>query len=131
MKLLKSIIAISIFMAISTSSAQSITDKWKQLSEFHELLNQTFKPCEDGDFKPLKLNSQELFTKVEALEVAKIPTELKSKGIEEVLTMLKNQTKNVNELVKSKAPNAEIMRAFENVHDIYNRLVYLCEPSKK
>ena len=105
MKLLKSLFAIALFMANNTISAQSVTDKWKQLGNFHELMSNSFKPSEEGDFKPIKLNSQELVTKVDALDITTIPQELRS--------------------------DAEIMREFENVHDIYNRLVYVCNNLKK
>ena len=131
MKLLKSLMAIALFMAFNTISAQVVTEKWKQLGNYQELLSNTFKPSEDGDFGPIKLSSQELVTKVEALDVTTIPQELRSPRLESVLTVLKSHTKLLNELVKSKAPDAEIMRQFENVHDIYNRVVYVCNNLKK
>lgn len=131
MKLLKLLIAIVFFMAIHTISAQSVTEKWKQLGNFHELLSKTFKPSEDGDFTQIKLFSQDLVTKVVALDINSTPQDLKSTNLEDLLIKLKKQTNLVNELVKAKAPNVEIMRAFENVHDIYNRVVYLCEQPKK
>lgn len=131
MKLLKYLTAIALFMAINTISAQSVTEKWKQLGAFHELLSKTFKPSEDGDFAPIKLFSQDLVTKVVALDINTMPQDLKSARLEDLLVILKKQTNVLNELVKVKAPNAEIMRTFENVHDIYNRVVYVCEPQKK
>ena len=131
MKLLKSLMAIALFMTINTISAQSVTENWKQLGSFHELMSNSFKPSEEGDFKPIKLNSQELVIKVDALDVTTIPQELRSPRLESVLTVLKSHTKLLNELVKSKAPDAEIMREFENVHDIYNRVIYVCEQPKK
>ncbi len=131
MKLLKSLMAIALFMTINTILAQSVTENWKQLGSFHELMSNSFKPSEEGDFKPIKLNSQELVTKVDALDITTIPQEIRSPRLESVLTVLKNHTKSLNELIKSKAPDAEIMREFENVHDIYNRVIYECEQPKK
>jgi hypothetical protein len=131
MKLSKSLIVMVLFMAINSVNAQSITDKWKQLGDFHELLSKTFHPTEEGDFRPIKQSSQELLTKSEALDVATMPQDLRNPSIEPVILVLKKQTKLVNELVKSKVPDPEIMRAFQNLHDIYYRIVYLGEPKKK
>ncbi|MGV1011684.1 MAG: hypothetical protein ACOYBS_04490 [Flavobacterium sp.] len=131
MKVLKSLIAIALFMASNTISAQAVTEKWKQLGNYQEVLSNTFKPSEDGDFGPIKLSSQELVTKVEALDVTTMPQDLRTPRLEDVIVILKRQTKVLNELVKAKAPNAEIMRIFENVHDIYNRVVYVCNNLKK
>jgi|Laugresp1bdmlbsn_1035097.scaffolds.fasta_scaffold01322_9 hypothetical protein len=131
MKLLKSLIAIALFMASNTISAQAVTEKWKQLGNYQEVLDTTFKPSEDGDFGPIKLSSQELVTKVEALDVTTMPQDLRTPRLEDVIVVLKRQTKVLNELIKAKAPNAEIMRTFENVHDIYNRVVYVCNNLKK
>lgn len=131
MKLLKSLMVIIFFMTFNTISAQAVTEKWIQLGNYHELLSNTFKPSENGDFGPIKLSSQELVTKVEALDVTTMPQDLRTPRLEEVIVILKRQTKVLNELVKAKAPNAEIMRTFENVHDIFNRVVYVCNNLKK
>ena len=131
MKLLKLVITITLLMVINASSAQTVAEKWKQLGDFHDLLTKTFTLSEEGNFKPIKLFSQDLVSKSEALDPASMPQDLRSSRLEEVLIVLKSQTKAVNELVKSKAPNAEIMRAFQNVHDIYNRVVYVCDSPKK
>lgn len=131
MKYIKSLLAIVAFFAFSSVSAQAITDKWKQLHEYHELLSKTFHPAEDGNFGPIKNSSEELVVKAEALDIATMPQELKVAKLDETIAILKKQTKVVNDLVQRKAPNAEIMRAFENLHDVFHRIVEICEPGKK
>ncbi len=119
-----------ICIGMQTLSAQSLVEKWKPFSEYHELLSKTFHPSEDGNFGPIKEFSQELNSKAEALNVATLPQEFRNPKVESNLVILKKQTKLVNDLVKNKAPNVEIMRAFEDLHDIFHRIVLLCNDLK-
>jgi hypothetical protein len=114
-----------LFLGMQTIVAQTIVEKWKPFSEYHQLLSNTFHPSEEGDFGPIKQFSGELNRKAEALDITSIPKEFKTPKIESTVTLLKKQTKFVDELVKVKAPNAEIMRAFEDLHDIFHRIVLL------
>ena len=59
-----------------------------------------------------------------------MPEDLKSAKVEETIAVLKKQTKVVNDLVQRKAPNAEIMRAFQNLHVVFHRIVEICQPTK-
>jgi hypothetical protein len=65
------------------------------------------------------------------LDVSTIPQEYINQKTESTITLLKKQTKLVNDLVQNKAPNAEIMRAFQDLHDIFHRIVMLCDPKYK
>lgn len=130
MKYIKSLLAIVAFFTISSVSAQSITEKWKQLNDYHELLSKTFHPAEDGNFDPIKNSSEELVVKAEALDLKTMPQELRTSQLDETITILKKQTKTVNDLVQKKAPNAEILRAFQNLHDVFHRIVEICQPRK-
>jgi hypothetical protein len=119
-----------ICIGMQTLLAQSLVEKWKPFSEYHELLSKTFHPSEEGNFGPIKEFSQELNSKAEALNVATLPQEYRNPKVESNLVILKKQTKLVNDLVKNKAPNAEIMRAFEDLHDIFHRIILLCNDLK-
>jgi hypothetical protein len=130
MKYIKSLLAIVAFFTISSVSAQSITEKWKQLNDYHELLSKTFHPAEDGNFDPIKNSSEDLVVKAEALDLKTMPQELRTSQLDETIAVLKKQTKTVNDLVQKKAPNAEIMRAFQNLHDVFHRIVEICQPRK-
>ncbi len=131
MKLIKSLFAIALFFAMNTISAQSITDKWKQMHDYHELLSKTFHPAEEGNFSAIKLASEDLVAKAELLDVKTMPQELRTSRVDETIFLLKKQTKVVSELVTNKAPDAEIMRAFQNLHDVFHRIVEMCQPGKK
>lgn len=131
MKLIKSFLALAILFAINTVSAQSITDKWKQMHDYHELLSKTFHPAEEGNFNAIKNSSEDLVVLAEALDVKTMPQDLRNPKIDETIAVLKKQTKVVNDLVQRKAPDAEIMRAFENLHDVFHRIVEICQGKKE
>ena len=126
----KLLLLIVIFFGSQTINAQSIV-KWVPLSEYHALLSKTFHPTEEGNFGPIKEFSKELNSKAEALDVSTIPQKYINQKTESTITLLKKQTKLVNDLVQNKAPNAEIMRAFQDLHDIFHRIVMLCDPKNK
>lgn len=129
MKSLKLLVAFFLLMNNIVSS-QAITDKWKQLHDYHEMLSKTFHPAEEGNFNPIKNSSKELVAKVEALDVTTMPQDIRTPKVEETIATLKRQTKLVDEMVQKKAPDAELMRAFENLHDIFHRIVQMCEPKR-
>jgi hypothetical protein len=130
MKLVKSLFAIAFFFAVNTTSGQSIAQKWPQLNEFQELLVKTFEPAGEGNFTPIKNSCEYLVEKAQALDVATMPQDLRNVKAEETVSVLKRQTKLVAELVRTKAPDVEILRAFQKVNEVYDRLVSLYEPKK-
>ena len=130
MKTMKFLIVIILLIAIQSLSAQVITDKWKAMNDYHALLFTFLKSAEDGNFKVIKGNSDELLKRVDLLDTTTMPQELRTPQVEHAILLLKKQTKLVDELVKNKAPNAEIMRAFQNLYDLYNRLALLSEPRR-
>ena len=130
MKSIKSLIIVILFFSLQSISAQVITDKWKAMNDYHALLFTSLKSAEDGNFKVIKSNSGELLKKADLLEVTTMPQDIRSPQVEHAIILLKNQTKFVDDLVKNKAPNAEIMRAFQNLYDIYNRVALLSEPKR-
>jgi hypothetical protein len=130
MKLIKSLFAIAVFFAMNTVSAQTLTDKWKQMHDYHELLSKTFHPAEEGNLNPIKVSSEDLVARAELLDVETMPQDLRTAKLDENISILKRQTKVVSELITNKAPNAEIMRAFQNLHDIFHTIVQMCEPRR-
>lgn len=116
--------------SMQSLSAQVITEKWKAMNDYHALLFTFLKSAEDGDFKVIKGNSEELLKRSGVLDTTTMPQELRNPQVDHAIELLKKQTKLVDDLVKNKAPNAEIMRAFQNLYDIYNRLAQISEPRK-
>jgi hypothetical protein len=130
MKLIKSLFAIAFFFAVNTISAQSVVKKWPQLNEFQELLVKTFEPAGEGNFGPIKNSCEYLVEKSQALDIATMPQDLRNAKAEETISVLKRQTKLVAELVRTKASNVEIMKAFQKLNETYDRFLLLYEPKK-
>jgi hypothetical protein len=91
------------------------------------LLSKTFHPAEEGNLNPIKVSSEDLVARAELLDIATMPQDLRAPKLDENIALLKKQTKKVSELITNKAPNAEIMRAFENLHDIFHRIIQMSE----
>ena len=130
MKYKKSILAVILIFAFSTLTAQTATEKWPQLGNFKDLLNKTFQPAEEGNFKPVKNSSENLVMAADALTSQTEPKELKNPRINETILVLKKKAKVLHELVNRKAPDAEIMRSFQDLHDVFNKILQLCETKK-
>ncbi len=131
MKFVKFIIAAVAFLAVQTISAQSVTSKWTQLHEYHELLSKTFHPAENGNFTAIKNSHDYLVQKAEALDIATMPADLKTPTLVENVAVLKKLTKKLSELITNKAPDVEIMRMFQNVHDVFHKIEKECEHPTK
>lgn len=131
MKFVKFIIAAVVFLAVQTISAQSVTSKWTQLHEYHELLSKTFHPAENGNFTAIKNSHDYLVQKAEALDVATMPADLKTPVVVENVAVLKKLTKKLSELITNKAPDVEILRTFQNVHDVFHKIEKECEHPTK
>jgi hypothetical protein len=97
---------------------------------YNELLSKTFHPAEEGNLNPIKVSSEDLVARAELLDIETIPQDLRTAKLDENIRILKKQTKVVNLLIASKAPNAEIMRAFQNLYDIFHTIVQMCEPRR-
>lgn len=130
MKLIKSLFAIAFFFAINSVSAQSIASKWTQLNDFQELLVKTFEPAGEGNFGPIKNSSEYLVEKAQALDVTTMPQDLRNPKADEIIAVLKRDTKLVAELVRTNSSNVEIMKAFQKLNETYDRLLRIYEPKK-
>lgn len=123
---------LSLFLTFAFSvNAQSVTSKWTQLHEYHELLSKTFHPAENGNFTAIKNSHDYLVQKAEALDIATMPADLKTPTLVENVAVLKKLTKKLSELITNKAPDVEIMRMFQNVHDVFHKIEKECEHPTK
>lgn len=130
MKLIKSLFAIAFFFAVNTISAQSVTEKWPQLNDFQELLVKTFEPAGEGNFNPIKNSCEYLVEKAQALDVTTMPQDLRNVKADEIVAVLKRDTKLVAELIRTKASDVEIMKSFQKLNETYDRLLRIYEPKK-
>ena len=58
---------MAVFFMSQVVSAQ--TSEWKEKTEFHKIMSQTFHPAEEGNLEPIKLRSEEMVQKATALSI--------------------------------------------------------------
>ena len=131
MKALRLAIVLLVTTFAFQMNAQSASTKWSQLHEYHELLSKTFHPAENGNLNAIKNAHDYLVQRSEALDINTMPSELKSETLVAQVGILKKMTKKLSELITNKAPDVEIMRTFQNVHDVFHKIEKECaHPTK-
>ncbi|WP_297509411.1 hypothetical protein [Flavobacterium sp.] len=131
MKALRLAILLLVTTFAFQMNAQSASTKWSQLHEYHELLSKTFHPAENGNLNAIKNAHDYLVQRSEALDINTMPSELKSETLVAQVGILKKMTKKLSELITNKAPDVEIMRTFQNVHDVFHKIEKECaHPTK-
>lgn len=131
MKIIKSLLALATFFALNSASAQTITERWPEIKAYHEVISKSFHASEEGNLNPIKLNSELLVERAEALAVENMPEEYRSPKLIESLVVLKKETKKVNDLVQQKATDDEITKALASLHDTFHKIVGLCQTENK
>lgn len=123
--------ACLVLTSISTSSAQSMFEKWKELSSFHDVMSQTFHPSENDNFEPIKSRSSEMAMKADKLAKSSIPKEFKTEAIQAAVAKLQKDSKALNMLVKDKnTTDEQIKKSLASLHDVFHEIVGLCSEGK-
>jgi len=99
---------------------------WPEIKAFQKVMSQTFHPSEEGNLKPIKERSAEMFQKATALKTAKIPVEFNKKEITTAVNKLVKDSKALDKLVKSNASDEKITKALNGLHDVFHNIVGLC-----
>ncbi|WP_041263992.1 hypothetical protein [Bernardetia litoralis] len=134
--LFSSLALVFIFVAFSSFNQ---TDVWEELEAFHQAIALTFHPAEDGDFEPVKNDSDELVEAAQKLLTAKLPVYFeKSKNqdlkndLQTTLQKLVKQSKELHTLVESKkATDEELVTELNNLHSTYHHIEELNHKAKK
>ena len=124
-------ITIVIFlMTLNAASAQSASEKWPTLNQFHEVLSQTFHPAESGNYAPIKARSEELYFKSVDLLKLNIPEEYRTQTILGLAEKLQLRSRALNKRVSEKAADTDIMKSLNDVHNTYHELEGMCSDKK-
>lgn len=137
MKHLFSSLALA-FIFIAFSSFIQI-DVWEELEVFHQAIALTFHPAEDGDFEPIKNDSDELVEAAQNLLKSNLPTyfdktENENLKIELQTTLQKlvQQSTDLHNLVQDKkATDATLLKELNNLHTTYHHIEELNNQAKK
>lgn len=124
MKYFKSLLVIVALFALNTISAQSITDKWTQVRNYQDLLTKTSRDAQNGNFNPLKANSETLVQYAEAIDTNKFPEYVtRTSGLSEKIQALQNETKTLNDIINSKGSNDAILKALSKVEGSFKNVL--------
>lgn len=132
MKSLKIVFAfVAMFIAASFVNAQVKTE-WKEKTEFHKVMSQTFHPAEEGNYAPIRSRINELVEKAEAFKNSQIPAEFTNqKAIKSNLKKLAKQTKNFRKKINKGATDEQLKDDFMALHDTFHQVVGLCTAEDK
>lgn len=130
MKHVKAFLFLALLFAANTITAQSVTDKWPAMKEFHEVMSQTFHPAEEGNLAPIKARSEEMMKKATAILVLDIPQEFRTEPVLAAAEQLQLKSKNLHNMVITNASDTAIVKLLTDIHNTFHRIVGLCSEKK-
>lgn len=128
---IKTFTILAFVLVFQSITAQSIFDKWQAVKEFNEALSRTYLPAKGGDLEPVKMRSEELMAKAEALLIMDIPAEYRTKSILSSAEKLQLKSKMLRKLVLSKAPDADILKSVTELNNTFQDIVGISPVEKK
>lgn len=128
---LKTLVAI-FCMAVFTANvnAQSSAKDWKELTDFHKVMAQTFHPMEDGNYQPIRERSGEMFEKARLLSESKIPAEFNKPEMLQAIQELNVGSRKLDAMIKNKATDDEVNKSLTALHDTFHKIVGMCQPGE-
>jgi hypothetical protein len=100
--------------------------EWKELKDFHEVIAHTFHPMEEGNFKPIRERSGELYKAAQNLTASKIPADLNTTEVKNAVRKLNNETAELDRIIKDKATDEQVKTSLTAVHETFHKIVGLC-----
>lgn len=127
MKSLKVLLTfVTMFLVAGFVNAQTKT-VWKEKTEFHKVMSQTFHPAEEGNYAPIRNRINELVEKADAFKNSQIPAEFTNqKAIKSNLKKLAKQTKTFRKKINTGATDEQLKDDFMALHDTFHQVVGLC-----
>lgn len=122
---MKKIALILIAMVAVTQGA--FAQGWKELSNFHHYMSDSFHPAENGDYKPLREKADSLYLSAVAWQLAPIPADYKEKETKETLAKLVGEVKAIAEAIKKGIDDKDLFTMINNAHDTFHKIVGECK----
>lgn len=116
--------------AAMTASAED-SDKWNELSAFHDVMSATFHPMEEGDFKPIRSRAGEMAAKAKQWADSAPPRVYDKAEIKANVTKLAQESNALAALAASKASDTQIKVSLNALHDRFHEIAGLCRDAKK
>jgi hypothetical protein len=110
------------FVLMASSKAQEKMS-WKEMSDFHTVMSETFHPAEEGKMGPIKSRSQEMLDKAIAWKNSAIPEGYDKKTVKKSLKKLVDGSKELHKLIKANAADNVIKEKLSGLHDIFHQVM--------
>lgn len=123
MKKIASLLVILLGLTVAVS-AQA---KWKELSDFHDIMSATFHPAEEGKLDPIKTRSQEMIDKAVAWKTSTAPEGFDKAAIKEQLKKLVKGSKELQKLIKNNGTDKQITKKLTALHDLFHEMTEKCK----
>ncbi len=119
------------FLPAATTASAGDSDKWTELSIFHDVMSQTFHPMEEGELKPIRGRAGEMAQKAKQWADSKPPKIYDKPEIKANLAKLADESKAIAALVATHASDAKIKESLTALHDRFHAIIGLCRDAKK
>lgn len=130
MRKLLMLFAAFLFLSIGVL-AQGKFDKWPEMKTYHGTLSQTFHPAEEGDLKPIRTRSHELYANAKLVAASPIPGEYDNDDIRKLIKRMVKEADKLNALVVLQEQNTTIMKQFNIVHSTFHEIAGMCKKEEK
>ena len=102
------------------------TPSWKQLNEFHSLVNKVLHPVMMGNIKPVKDSSAVLLAKASEWQISKVPEDVNKSIFKVHVAELVAKCTALNDAVKAHKPDTELVTLANEVHKNFHALLSAC-----
>lgn len=111
---------------VDTLLSEIEKDNWMALKDFHKVMAQTFHPCEEGNFVPVRTRAGELLAKSILVSASKPPLSKDKPSVHKALASLEEQCEKIYELVEKNAKDAILLKEMTKAHDLFHKVEELC-----
>lgn len=119
-------IASLLVVLLGLTVAVSAQAKWKELSDFHDIMSATFHPAEEGKLGPVKAHSQEIIDKAVAWKTSTAPEGFSKAAIKEQLKKLVKGSKELHKLIKNNGTDKQITEKLTALHELFHEMTEKC-----
>ena len=110
-----------------SEAAPTPLEEWEAAREsFHDVMSATFHPAEEGDLKPLRMEAGKLASRASAWAKLPIPEKYQGEDLEAALSELQEGAKDLGPIA-AEGTDGELTEAIFELHDVFHRIVGLCE----
>jgi hypothetical protein len=119
------------FQPAAVSASADHSDKWNELSAFHDVMSATFHPMEEGDFKPIRSRADEMAAKAKQWAESTPPRIYAQAQIKASVAKLAQESKALAALVAKKGTDTQVKESLSALHDRFHEIAGLCRDAKK